>query len=595
MSTGSKIHVRAAQDACPLQKEVNMQDLSRLSGLPALQPKESTSPRQRGSFLLEAVLATAVLMSFIGLVAVIMQDEGKKQENTLLAAEQKMVIEAAQDFVAERYDEIRSERLFAGDGISTVEIPELVQEGYLPAIFDNGTALSRLFGQNYHLLLRAVDRADTGVPQATLIADDLDVNLDGVVDPVFTDGNPDNREVEIEAVLVTRGTESVPPGRAGDIIARMEMLNAGYVETAGSTSGSYGNFSFDLSEFSPTGLAPDAGGFASVVALSSYGALGGEGPGADSGTIPDPLRRCEGMDPSMAEYSDCLAGNDVYTNIVFNGYDSNGDTVDDVFPALRNLSTVDCMNGSTVADAGEFLVDCNLTRLTGDFIVDGNEIDLGPLTVRDEQVLFSDRQILRREQYTDAGGQNFDETVFTSDRIVAAGINQANGGQDMTEAVFDSRVTTAGDILTKPTCPEYSITGQPMAPRIYLTPAAYADLGGRPVVGVRAFADDYNTVTGMNDPNGDAWKVRLVLYVAQDFCTADVNVDTPLDMNQLVTAGDGWLPDDNSGAAPEVDNGRCSTFNSATGELINDVGDGKADIYEVPASLGAVTIQTRCF
>ena len=570
-------------------------------GNPRRRPKEvrmhnlPSDTRQRGSFLLEAVLATAVLMSFIGLVAVIMQDEGEKQENTLLAAEQKMVIEAAQDFVSEQYDEIRTNRLFAGDGLSTVAVSELVQEGYLPAIFENGTALSRLFGQDYHLLMRAVDRADTGSPQATLLADDLDSNADGVVDAIFTDGDPDNREVEIEAVLVTRGTEGIPSGRAGDVIARMEMLNAGYVGTPGVTSGSYGNFTFNLTEFAPTGLTPDAGSFASVVALSSYGALGADGPGADTGLVPDPFRRCEGMDPSMAEYSECLANNDVYSDIVFNSYDSNGDNVPDVFPALRNLSTVDCINGSAVADAGEFLVDCGLTRLTGDFIVEGNEIDLGPLTVRDEQVLFSDRQILRREQYTDAGGQNFDETVFTSDRIVAAGINQANGGQDMTEAVFDSRVTTAGDILTKPTCPEYSINGQPMEPRIYLTPAAYADLGGRPVVGVRAFAEDYNTATGLVDPNGDAWKVRLVLYVAQDFCSADANIDTPLDMTQLVTAGDGWLPDDNAGAAPNVDNGRCSTFNPGTGEIITDIGDGKADIYEVPASLGAVTIQTRCF
>lgn len=584
-------HIPSVGDALHVEKETTMYDRNFPLAL-LRSPRAPASIRQRGSFLLEAVLATSVLMSFIGIAAVILQDEGEKQENALLAAEQKMVIEAAQDFVAERYDEIRTDRLFAGDGVSTVSIPELVQEGYLPAILADGTTMSKLFGQDYHLLMRAVDRADVGTPQATLLADDLDANSDGVIDAIFTDGNLDNREVEIEAVLVTRGTESIPSGRAGDVIARMELLNAGYVETAGSASGSYGNFSFNLTEFAPTGLAPDAGSFASVVALSSYGALGSDGPGSEASAIVDPLRRCDGMDPSMAEYSECLANNEVYADIVFNAYDTDGDAVDDVFPALRNLSTVDCLNGSTVADAGEFLVDCNLTRLTGDFIVDGNEIDLGPLTVRDEQVLFSDRQILRREQYTDAGGQSFDETVFTSDRIVAAGIN---GGQDMTEAVFDSRVTTAGDILTKPTCPEYSISGQPMAPRIYLTPAAYADLGGRPVVGVRAFADDYNTATGTVDPNGDAWKVRLVLYVAQDYCDGDVNIDTPLDMNQLVTAGDGWLPDDNAASPPNADNGRCSTFNPGTGEILTDIGDGKADVYEVPASLGAVTIQTRCF
>jgi len=588
-------HIPTSRGTNHREKDTNMPDIltdPSLASRPARAMHRKELSRQRGSFLLEAVLATAVLMAFIGMAAVILQDEGKKQENALLAAEQKMVIEAAQDFVAERYDEIRSERLFAGDGISSVSVAELVQEGYLPSILSTGTTMSKMFGQDYHLLMRAVDRADIASPQATLLADDMDANGDGAVDAAFLDGNPDNGEAEIEAVLVTRGAEGIPPGRAGDVIARMGLLNAGYVDTAGSTSGSYGNFTFNLSEFAPTGLAPNAGSFASVVALSSYGALGMDGPGTEASSIVDPLRRCDGMDPSMTEYSECLANNEVYADIVFNAYDSNGDNVDDVFPALRNLSTVDCMNGSTVADAGEFLVDCSLTRLTGDFIVDGNGIDLGPLTVRDEQVLFSGRQILRREQYTDAGGQSFDETVFTSDRIVAAGIN---GGQDMTEAVFDSRVTTAGDILTKPTCPAYSISGQPMEPRIYLTPAAYADLGGRPVVGVRAFADDYNLATGTVDPNGDAWKVRLVLYVAQDYCGAGVTIDTPLDMNQLVTAGDGWLPDDNAASSPDVDNGRCSTFDPDTGALLNKVVDGKADVYEVPASLGAVTIQTRCF
>lgn len=547
--------------------------------------------RQRGALLLEAMLAVGVAASLIGVTALIIREESVRQDNEMVAAEHRIIVEGAQAYVSERYDQLRRTDLFAAaqsspDGaLATLSLQELVDDGYLPEIVSASGAVGAVFGHEYRLILRAVNGSDV-----TMTDVDMDGNGDGSVDPVLVDGNPDNGEIEIESLLVSIGGSPIPSGRAGDIIARTGLFNAGFVNVDGIASGSFGSFEFPMTGFDASGSVPDEGGFATIVSLSNFGVVTSDGSSGGSASLRDAFLRCEGMDPGIPEYGDCLDSNEVYTDIYFRSYDSDGDGSVDTIPAIRNLSSISCDADQPGGVAGEFLVDCALTRLTGDFVVEGSNIDLGPLTVRDSQVLFGGEQILRREEVA-----GVEETVFTSDRIVASGINQASGGQDLAEGIFDSRVAVAGDILEKPTCPAYSINGNEMVPRIYLTPAAYADQGGRPIVGVRAFAEDVDLATGTPDPLGDAWRVRLVLYVNQDFCDADVNFSSPLQMDQLQPAGDGFLPNDSGGGDPEISNGRCSTFDTTTGEVIVDLSDGRADVYEVPSTLGAALIHTRCF
>jgi hypothetical protein len=547
--------------------------------------------RQRGALLLEAMLAVGVAAALIGVTALIIKEESVRQDNELIAAEQRIIVEGAQSYVAERYEDIIRTDLFSAAQTSPngalieMSLQDLVDDGYLPAIVAGGGAVGAVFGHEYRLLIRAVNGSDLTMTEA-----DMDGNGDGIVDASLLDGNPDNGEIEIESILVSIGGSPIPSGRAGDVIARTGLFNAGFVNTEGVASGSFGSFEFPMDGFEGTGSVPSVGSFATIVSLSNFGVIGSEGGVIGSSSLRDAFLRCEGMDPALPEYDACLNSNDVYTDIYFRSYDSDGDGTPDVFPAIRNLSSVSCDDDRPSGLAGEFLVDCALTRLTGDFVVEGSNIDLGPLTVRDRQVLFGGEQILRREEV-----EGVEETVFTSDRIVASGINQASGGQDLAEGIFNSRVSVAGDILEKPTCPAYSIGGEEMRPRIYLTPAAYADQGGRPIVGVRAFAEDVDFLTGLPDPDGDAWRVRLVLYVNQDFCNEDVNFNSPLQMDQLQPAGDGFLPNDSGGGDPEVFNGRCSTFDTTTGEVISNMSDGRADVYEVPSTLGAALIHTRCF
>ena len=519
--------------------------------------------RRQGGLLLEAILALGVATSLIGLSASYMASEKQRQEETMIASEQDILITASRAFLQRRYNETLTD-LFdvassTGSAIRTFSMADLVGAGFIPDSF-NGGVLAGMDGQRYALLARAVDRADTATPQATMTLSDIDPGATGTIDPILTDGDFTNGEMEIEAVLVTYGGNPLPAATGGNVIGRMESAYGGYVQVAGKTRGPYANFEMDLTEFSGLPEYPSAGHFAGIVALSSYGVLG-EG-GAE--LIVDPLRRCANLAITSPEYDTCVASNEVYSDIVMRPYDSDGDTVADVFPALRNVTILDCAEGGAAGIEDEFRVDCTTTRLSGDFIAEGDNADIGAMSVRSDRIGFAGDDVVVRQTL---GG--VDENVLHGDRAILDGVN---GGQDLSEAITDSKVVRATDTVAKPSCPAVAADGvTPMVPRIYVSPAAYADSNGRPTVGVRAFAED----------SGANWTIRMMNFVAQDFCTNDAS--NPLPMG-TPTFGNG---------APDSPN--CTSFDAAGAVVGPDRSDGAADVYEFSFEYAAAIVQTRCY
>ncbi|WP_411840047.1 hypothetical protein [Paracoccus sp. ME4] len=533
--------------------------------------------RQRGVTLIEAVLALSVAMGLIGLSAGFIASENAKQEKEMIASEQDVLLKSSRNFVEQRYntvvDDLFSEAKSGGSAIRAYSMDDVIASGFLPESY-NGGILRNLYGHDYTLMARLVLKGDGTTPKATLDYGDLDPTASGILDATLIDGDDANDELAIEAILSSKGDMMIPRGVRGDVIGMMGTSFSGSVEEVGVSLGTYGSFMMDISGFEDLDAYPNAGSFGSIVSLSDFGVIG---QSIDRKFILDPFARCVGVNIATVEYEDCLASNEVYGDIVLRPHDSNGDGSDDTYPALRNVTMLDCREESETGVQDEFTIDCATTNITGDLVVSGASAEIVGTRITAEAINFGGNDVIRTT--TRDGNAELD---VSADRFIQAGVGP-DGKLDMSEVVSSSRVVQAGSLVPMPTCPATALDGvTPMQPRIYVTPAAYADPRGRPIVGVRAFGEE----------EGSNWRVKLLVYVAQDFCNNTTS--NPLDPAATTNGGDmerhprlGWLPT----------GGNCMTFN-AEGDV--DQGgssrkDGNADIYELRDQNAAVIVQTRCY
>jgi hypothetical protein len=545
--------------------------------------------------MLEGILYLGLASSVIGFSASFIIQEQRRQEEILVAREFGLVMQGAQNFVSTRYDEILDElyeeaALSGGAAVRRYTLEELSGLGFLPTSFlDGGGALDRLYGQEFRLLTRAVLVSDTAVPRQTLSAAQMDPGGQGAIAADLIDGDPVNEEVQIEAVLVSAGGTPVPTQRGAPITTRTERSNAGFIETGTEARGPYGVFSFDVSGFAGADGYPadPEGRFAAIVALAGFGVLDASGMSTDplpELNLEDAFRRCAGIlaDPNLDEnsplYLECRdTTNGIYGDIVLVNHDSDGDGVINVFPtitgptritmsppvdttgdgtpdvvsAIENLRVIGC--GSVAPGTGsdaELLIDCALTRTTGNLIVEG--------TVLGREVLLetSDGVVPLAREVT-LGADN--EVQVSADRFLM-------GDTDLSTGVYDIQILASGEAIDKPQCPATTADGAfQMEPRIYVLPAAYSDPAGRATVGMRAFAQD----------EGTQWRVRLYQYVAEDFCTFSFS----------------------SGPYPAP--GACGFVVGNPRNPENDPAlgnpDGVSDAYEVSTDYGRVMAMTRCF
>ncbi|MBW3243614.1 hypothetical protein KUV57_13150 [Epibacterium sp. DP7N7-1] len=531
--------------------------------------KKIQDMRQRGAMLLEAALAISVLLALVAYVAQTNGEEAEKQKRVMLASEHDVIITASRNFVQQSYHDIILDLFNAADssgqGELVYSIDDIIAAGYLPSSYSGGI-LNAIYGKNYALLARAVNRDDGGEPQVTMTYSDMDPLGLGGVDNDLVDGDPGNGEMEIESILVSYGGSDIPRGAGGDIVGRLESAFGGFVTEANTAHGAYANFEMNISGFDSMAEYPGTGNFASVVSLSSYGVLGSDGGMAQ---VVDPFRRCDGVNIASDEYSECINSNEVYTDLIMRPFDSDNDGTIDVLPALRNVTMLDCSDTSNTGTISEFTIDCATTRMTGDFVSLGDNAEIGNMKIEADGIDFAGQDVLTRQNINGS-----DENILNGDRLTMASVN---GGQDMSEAVTNTSVVAARSTIEKPTCPATTIDGvTPMEPRVYLSPAAYSDPRGRPVVGVRAFAEDLGT----------EWRARLLIFVSQDFCSNDTSNPIPTTFSNYFSNG-----------APNRPN--CSTFNP-NGSVNTFRGDGQADVYELMPTaggqdFGAVIASTRCY
>ena len=544
--------------------------------------------RQRGITLLEGILYLGLASSVIGFSASFILDEQRRQEEVLIAREYALMMQGAQNFVAGRYEEILEqlyeEAVLNGTALKSYEVSDLTDAGFLPLSFlDGGGALDRLYDQGFRLLTRAVLAGDAAVPQTTLTAVDMDPGGQGAIAAALIDGDPDNGEVRIEAVLISDGGEPMPTTVGAPVTARTERSNAGFVETGVEARGPYGVFTFDLGGFVGTTGFPDdpTGRFAAIVALGGFGVLDASGLGTDQGAEPDlqdAFRRCEGIldDPALDRnspiYEACRdTTNSVYGDIVNTNYDTTGDGVPDVFPTiegttritmsppvdtdgdgdadvlstLENLRVIGC--GSVAPGVGsetELTIDCDLTRMTGTLIADNFLIETSSGT----RALAVEQQV--------AGAP---EVQVSADRFLM-------GDVDLSTGIFDVQLLASGETIPMPQCPATTPDGAFLVePRVYVLPAAFSDPAGRATVGMRAFAEE----------DGSDWRVRLYQYVAEDRCTFSFAAGpNPAPGSCGFTPGNPLNPEND----PALGNP-----------------DGASDVYEVGSEFGRVLAMTRCY
>lgn len=550
--------------------------------------------RQRGSLLLDGVLALTIVAGVIGLSASIIAEENRRQEEAITAMTLRQISVASQNFVAENYDSLRLEMftIAQSDGLAQlpVDMGRLSAAGYLPPILVDGDGnLSNLFRQNHTILIRGVNRNDAGNPQATMTLADLDPASSGSISPALLDRDPDNGEYEIEAVLVSSGGDAIPPHRGGPIVTRTELPTVGFVTVEDRASGAYGNFSLDMTEYQnfPEEFYPGIGHFVAIVAMSNFGVLNvGEGNEAD---LSPAFLRCADIDPVLdaSAFNQCLENSDnaVFSNLVFNTYtNSSGDTV---FPGIRGLTNVACDNADpteTLA-TGRLLIDCSVTDMTGDLNVAtnvtvgdeaGDHVEITPTSIQNGDMALNQQSLTVDgtgviELLPEPGVPGSEEIRMTADRVMM-------NGKDLNEVILDTRVVLAGQTVDKPTCP-FDITGTPMEPEVYATPIAYADARGRNIVGVRVATED----------QGSNWLVRMFNFIEEDFCAS--------------LSGSALIPIQASGpfygnGAPDDPN--CTEFTETPAGSDNWVVSGTSrsdtlvDVYEISPEYGASLVQTRC-
>lgn len=513
--------------------------------------------RQRGSLLLEGVLFLALLGGVFGIVVSMISRESRAQEETIAASMMRMAVTAGQNYVGENYPEVIADMFRASQTGGAAEraysMQELSDKGYLPKAFLNSTGgLSNNWGQEFWLLVRAVDRSDSGSPQRTLTNANLDSDGDGLIDPSWSDGIVGNGEVELEAILVSAGGTAVPLQRGGPIVSKTGLPNAGMVTEPGLASGPYGSFSLDLSEYeSFDTLMPEPGRFASIVAMSNFGVIT---PGADS-SIEAAFLRCVGIDAatSAMAYDACMASmnNDVYNNLVFKSYQDNDGN--EVFPAIAGLRGIAC--GDPIANAEladeRILIDCDDIRIqSGD-----DTITISPtegIQVRHDGK-FS--EVLR---ITDVGTET--EFQLNADRIKM-------NGRDMATIVMNTGVASHGEEIPYPMCPLIDDgSGQRMTPLIYTSSQSAVDKYGRNVAGFGTWASHNSTNTG--------WRLTGAVFLNEDYCRNNVDANgnvIPIDGNVNFFAN----------GAPDIP-GVCTSWTGSL-EPVDLTGDGNPWTNRDPA------------
>ncbi|MYG09700.1 MAG: hypothetical protein F4170_02455 [Rhodobacteraceae bacterium] len=472
--------------------------------------------QEKGLTLFEASLSLALFGMFISLVNIMVSSNDQRQKAISLGKETAFITRSVQKYVGFEYDRLRDDLVASSSNqlLMSIGMDTINEAGYLPhAVLEGGT-FRNSFGNRFTLFLRGVNGNDVTSPQATLSIADVDPDNDGRVEEHLLDGVIANGEYELEAILVSSEGKEVEPHMGSPAVVASKLFSAGYVQDKNTARGPYGVWEMDISSYRDLTHYPGEKQFVSLIALSGNGVFGYPDTDDDKEVETNTyLDRCINTLGSVRAV--CESNNELFTEVVFNSFDrdgdgfndsfgsirnlyqlemgspvdSDGDNIPDIFSVINNLHGIGCRSNNPNTTTDELTLDCPEVKLTGDAKIERDLIVGNQLTV---------------------------EGDTRSQRFLAGALND----QDLTKGIYHAElIRMDGDTtIAKPACLD---TGS--EPQIFVTPAAFAIGSGHSLVGIRGLASE----------EINSWEVGLKAIISHDG-----DEDGKSDVIDLVSASD---------------------------------------------------------
>ncbi len=472
--------------------------------------------REKGLTLFEASLSLALFGMFISLVNIMVSSNDQRQKAISLGKEMAFITRSVQKYVGFEYDWLRDDLVASSDNqlLMSIGMDKINEAGYLPhAVLESGT-FRNSFGNGFTLFLRGVNGNDTTSPQATLSIADVDPDNDGSVEKHLLDGVMANGEYELEAILVSSEGKEVEPHMGSPAVVASKLFSAGYVQDKNTARGPYGVWEMDISPYRNLFHYLGKKQFVSLIALSRNGVFGYPDTDNDKEMEPNTyLDRCINTLGSIR--AECESNNELFTEVVFNSFDkdgdgfndsfgsirnlyqlemgppvdSDGDNIPDIFSVINNLNGIGCQSNNPNTATDELTLDCPEIKMTGDAKIEKD------LVVGDQLMVEGDTR---------------------SQRFIAGVLND----QDLTKGIYHTElIRMDGDTtIAKPDCLDRG-----SEPQIFVTPAAFAISSGHSLVGIRGLATEET----------NSWEVGLRAIISHDG-----DEDGKSDVIDLVSASD---------------------------------------------------------
>ena len=319
-------------------------------------------PARRGATIIEALLYLSVAAGVVAFSGQILQTEQNRQRNQIVASDVQSVVDATQLFVAQTYDgivaDLVTQTTTGSSMLAEFGLEKLVDAGFLPSIYVNGPGgLLGVYGQTYSILHRAVLRSD---PSNTISKTNaIEARLPELTDGVFSEdgsGTVTNDELDLEVILVSAQrnseglqTRPIEPQNGTRIVELAGRPAIGFVPPrmfwddsgAAVAIGAFKGWELSLSAYNSLPSAPvqEGGVIAALISLPVTGVVSVLVDARDT----ENLSRCADIPPNTQAHGDCIAsssGNQLFTDLVFNAWDSDGDGALDKLPALTGLHKI---------------------------------------------------------------------------------------------------------------------------------------------------------------------------------------------------------------------------------------------------------------
>lgn len=523
---------------------------------------------QRGMSLLEISFSIAIFAALMGLVAVFVGEEQRRQTDTLVAAEFARYLEAAQIHASGERNAIlktlQNEALTAPEGLAvlSLDMADLAASGALSQVFvtaHEGDPVN-YYGQSYRLLIRGVWQDDPDAATLTRAVIENERALPDKDWDLDDDDIPDR--MSFEAILVTVDGEAIAANRGGPIALKVGG-DGGFIRDGDAVLGPYGSWILPLAEYEnvpgyTADLTKRRGRLAGLVALPGERQFGGLMVNNSSTGGPGEPGPVDPTDPNLDAFFARVVipgregrANDVQVDLEFdNGTrvirNRDGSPVNianihlegDEPGIIENVGSISCLPDpdDPVSQSEEFHIMCGHTEVHGGINIRQDATIQGDLYVG--RIVGSgpgDSLTIAGDTIFEAGNVDIldGNLTLSQNNYAYAGDFILPTGHSLSQTPQDILIVPHGTLIDKPNCavvPAVPDQGLPDAielqPGIYAAVAASVDEFGVPLVGVVARAENHSPTQ---------WRVVLTNYINEEGGedTSD-SYDVPADWGRIL-------------------------------------------------------------